>query len=131
MLLLILSFWHPSHEKQKIPGVKTIASAFVLLLSLDVKFEYISQKNNHYFNTHRKISPRSEKDLQSIMFDAELFLQPKLLTDNTVCPNYKHQPGCEFTDARQFSESAVIFVRFYPKNLKLSTYFSQNYERWN
>ena len=37
------------------------------------------------------------------------------LTDNTVCPNYKHQTGCEFTDERQFSESAVIFVRFYKK----------------
>jgi len=60
--------------KTKIPAEKTTASAFVLLLSLDVKFEYISQKNNQYFNTHCKISPTLDKDLQSIMFDAQIFL---------------------------------------------------------
>jgi len=56
------------------------------------------------------------------MFNSSFSLS-SYLTDNTVCPDYKHKPGREFTNARQFSGSAVIFVRFYKKKSEIVDIF--------
>jgi len=64
------------------------SGALALLLSLDAKYVNNFQKNVKYFNTHYNIFPYLsnrvtisrylEVDLQSIMGDTQLFLQPQI-----------------------------------------------------
>ena len=65
------------------------SGALALLLSLDAKIVNNFQKNIQYFNKHYNIAPYISKritisryrdgDLQSIMGDTQLFLQPQTL----------------------------------------------------
>jgi hypothetical protein len=65
------------------------SGALALLLSLHAKFVNNFQKNTQYFNTHHNIaqylsnrvtiSRCREGDLQPIMGDVQLFLQPQIL----------------------------------------------------
>ena len=73
----------------KIRAARNTSGPLALLLSLDAKFVNNFQKNTQYFNTHYTIaqslsnrvtiSRYREGDLQPIMGDVQLFLQPQIL----------------------------------------------------
>jgi hypothetical protein len=70
-------------------AARNTSVALALLLSLDAKFINNFQKNTQYFNTHYNIAQYlsnriiiliyRKEDLQLIMGDVQLFLQPQIL----------------------------------------------------
>ena len=69
-------------------AARNTSGTLAMLLSLDAKFVNKLQKNSQYFNTHCNIaqclsnkvtiSRYRERDLQSIMTNVQLFLQPQI-----------------------------------------------------
>jgi len=80
-------------------AARNTSGALALLLSLDAKFLNNFQKNTQNFNTHYSIAPYlsnrvtisryREGDLQPIMGDIQLFLQPQNI------PLKEHRIGYE------------------------------------
>jgi hypothetical protein len=78
-------------------AARNTSGALAFFLSLDAKFVNNFQKNTPYYNTHYKIasylsngvtiSRYREGDLQSIMSDAQLILQPQ------IQPHKEHRIG--------------------------------------